>query len=234
MSTEKKPANRSNSLKDMPTSPLPLHDQLPMDQRPTLEMPRIRHERDTLILASISGITPLPVQTEMDIMIDAAWYRHFYQWIARLSGNNADKVIQLLAFLVIGGSASVVNLAIILFFDVADPAHHNDLVRHLVYSAVATEISLLYNFFLNDRFTFHAMIDQRRSWLQRCIRFHGPASVGFVLTLVLSSVFFSLTSKWPHHAVVSQAFAIIIVTAVNFMMHRFWTYRPSTASVATQ
>jgi putative flippase GtrA len=95
---------------------------------------------------------------------------------------------------------------------------------------VATEISLLYNFFLNDRYTFHSMLDASRTWLQRCIRFHGPASVGFVLTLLIFSFNHYVLEIRP---VIAQAIAIAIVTAVNFVMHRFWTFRPkSTATKA--
>ena len=182
------------------------------------------------MLAAMSGITPIPVETQAELMIDADWYRRFYAWLDRISGHKAAKITQVLSFLVIGGSASLVNLGVIFAFDVLDRAHENDVVHHAIYAAIATEISLIYNFILNDRFTFHSMIDARRSWLQRCLRFHAPASVGFVLTLVLSSLFFILTKSLPHHAVIAQAMAIVIVTAVNFLMHSLWTYRPTKAA----
>ncbi len=193
---------------------------------------------DTLILASMSGITPLPVHTKQEVMIDAAWFKRFYVWLDRATHGKADKIVPLLSFLVIGGSASLMNLIIVFICDFIDRAHHNDLLHHVIYSALGTEISLIYNFTLNDRFTFRSLIDGRRSWLQRCIRFHGPASVGFALTLGLSSLFFTLANRFsftrhlPYHSVMSQALAILIVTAVNFLMHRFWTYRSAAPAAA--
>ncbi len=236
MLSEEETVKRRSVAKTPPRASLPDMSTPPsMSQVPTRKLPRAPFaDEDTLVLASISGITPLPVATQANLIIDAGWYRRFDAWLHKVSGAKADGIMQLVSFLVIGGSASLLNLIIIFAFDLLDKTHHNDLTRHLIYSAIATEISLLYNFMLNDRFTFHAMIDQRRTWLQRCIRFHGPASVGFVLTLILSSVFFSLTQTLPHHAVIAQAMAIVIVTAVNFTMHRFWTYRPSKATAQAQ
>ncbi len=194
---------------------------------PTLKIPRIPRIE---MLASISGITPLPVVTQKDLAIDAQWYRSFYHFLdTKTNGRGAD-VIALLSFLVIGGSAAVLNLSIVLGFDIYNQRlHHN--IPYPLFVALATEISIIYNFFLNDRFTFKSLIDGRRTWLQRMLRFHGPAMVGFVLTLILSTWFHVLLAGKP--AIVPQSCALVIVTAVNFTMHRFWTYRPqSTPSAA--
>jgi putative flippase GtrA len=209
-------------------------DALTVELRTTRKLRSRSGMEDTLILASLSGITPLPVHTQ-EMMINAVWFKNLYAWLDRVSGGKAAKIVPVLSFLVIGGSASVMNLIIVFTCDFLDRAHHNELLHNLIYSAIGTEISLIYNFMLNDRFTFRALVDGRRSWLQRCIRFHGPASVGFTLTLLLYSLFFTITKPLPahyHHSVISQAMAIIIVTAVNFLMHRFWTYRSATPATA--
>ncbi len=222
---------------DAPTMKLPITDsQLAPTQKLTAQE-RISHMqthrlRQTMVmesqplLAAMSGITPLPVELQAELMIDTEWYRRFYAWLDRISGNKAAKITQLLSFLIIGGSASLLNLLIVFGLDALDP-NHNAILHHVIYAAIATEVSLIYNFMLNDRFTFRLMIDQRRTWLQRCLRFHAPASVGFVLTLVLSSVFLVVLKALPHAAEIAQALAIVIVTAVNFLMHSFWTYRPT-------
>jgi putative flippase GtrA len=163
---------------------------------------------------------------ERDRMIDAEWYRRFYGWVEKASGKRADILLPLLAFLVIGGSASLLNLSIVFALGLILGAAANTLAHHAIISAIATEISIIYDFALNDRFTFRALIDPRRTWIQRCLRFHVPASIGFVLTVSLSSLFFVLISTVPYHGVLSQAMAILIVAVVNFTMHRLWTYRP--------
>ncbi|MBA3824949.1 MAG: GtrA family protein [Ktedonobacterales bacterium] len=221
-------------VSQMPTAHVPVPDVMPPELVPTRKLRSIRPTgEDTLVLAGISGITPIPVRTQDDLIIDAVWFRSFHAWLDRASGGRAAKLMPLLSFLVIGGSASVLNLVIIFALDFIRHPMPKDLVLHTIYSAIATEVSLIYNFMLNDRFTFRALVDMRRSWLQRCIRFHGPASVGFVLTLALSNLFvILLPAHLPHNSVIAQAMAIVIVTAVNFTMHRFWTYRPSKSAAA--
>ncbi len=240
--TMKRPLVARRSMARAPQPDVAPHGPAPMHSRPA-----DRSADDTPMLAAISGITPLPVPTQAEPMIDAAWFRRFHATLDRLSGGRAAQIIPLISFVVIGGSAALVNLAIVFAFDVLDHAHHNLPVQHLIYSAIATEVSLLYNFLLNDRFTFRALVDQRRTWLQRCIRFHGPASVGFGLTLALSSLFLLTTRQvtpngiispslaaliMKHNGVVAQAMAIALVMVVNFTMHRFWTYRPRKDAVA--
>ncbi len=140
---------------------------------------------------------------------------------SRLDGythGHADEVMRLASFLVVGGLAALVNLAGVWVF-----SRYTSLPYDL-YIVLATEISLLCNFALNDRFTFHALAGIQRRWWVRCARFHGPSGVGFVLTLLIAYV--------AHHAahlppVTAQAVAILIVTLVNFSMHRLWTYRGS-------
>ncbi len=175
-----------------------------------------------------SAVEPASALRQPGLAIDAEWYRRLYHFVDTKSDGRGADVMPMLSFLVIGGSASVLNLFVVLLFDIFNHTHHY-VIAYPVYIAIATEISLIYNFFLNDRYTFKALIDGRRTWLQRMLRFHGPAMVGFFLTLVLSTFFHHLM---PHvTSIVPQSFAILIVTVVNFTMHRFWTYRPA-ASVA--
>jgi putative flippase GtrA len=203
-----------------------------VSERPTLRMRAVRFVQSQPMLFAVSGVTPVPADMHPETMINAAWFRWLYARLDRMSHGQAAKIAPLLSFLIVGGTASIVNLAIVFLCDLIDRTHHNDLTRHIIYSALATEISLLYNFALNDRFTFRSLVDRRRRWWQRCLRFHIPASVGFIMTLGLSSLFFTMTTNVPYHSILSQALAILIVTAVNFLMHRFWTYRPVKAATS--
>jgi putative flippase GtrA len=131
-------------------------------------------------------------------------------------GHSAE-VLRVVSFLVVGGLGALVNLGCVWVFSTFTPLPHE------AYIVLATEIALLFNFALNDRFTFHTQIDSRRPYWLRCLRFHGPSALGFVLTLLISS----LAYHYGHlSSLLAQAAAILIVTVVNFMMHRFWTYRP--------
>ncbi len=136
-------------------------------------------------------------------------------WLNRVSRGHAAEALRLGSFLLVGGLATLPNLACVWLFARYTPLPYD------VYIVLATELSLLCNFALNDRLTFHAL-GRQRSWWVRCLRFHGPASVGFVLTLLLSSGAHHLAHLPP---VLAQGVAIGIVTFVNFAMHRLWTYR---------
>ena len=147
-------------------------------------------------------------------------YQRAYTLVDAKTGGKAAEVQRLVTFLGVGGSASALNLACVWLFD--HLLHPTGGVAIFLVLATATEISLLANFLLNDRFTFRTLVGDHRTFWQRCRRFHGPAMVGFALTLLISN----LTHHLAHLTLTaSQAVAIVIVTVVNFLMHRHWTYR---------
>jgi putative flippase GtrA len=156
----------------------------------------------------------------------ASWYGQLHRLLDEKSNGRAEELVRVVQFLVVGGSASALNLACVGLFDkLFNPSGVWPVFFVIL---VATEISLLANFILNDRFTFRSLVSQQRTWSQRCLRFHGPASVGFVLTLLISNgihQFVTLAHGKHLPLVVGQAVAIVIVTFVNFVMHRNWTYR---------
>ena len=146
-------------------------------------------------------------------------YQAFYTLCAsRLDpytrGHTAE-IMRVVSFLIVGGLGTLVNLACVWALGFTSLPAEIDLV-------FATEIALLCNFLLNDRFTFHSLADSRRPFWLRCLRFHGPSALGFVLTLVIS---YTLLHAGHLKPVAAQAIAILVVTVVNFLMHRFWTYR---------
>jgi putative flippase GtrA len=169
--------------------------------------------------------TPALAQSPADATPFSLLQARATAWLDRRTNGRGAEAMRVIMFLIVGGSASVVNL---IFVQIQDSLFHpTGIFPVFVVSAVATEISLLYNFMLNDRFTFRALVQGQRTWVQRCIRFHGPASVGFVLTLLISGGI----HQFGHlRLVVAQAIAIVIVTVVNFFMHRHWTYRETPPS----
>jgi putative flippase GtrA len=145
-----------------------------------------------------------------------ASYAALVRWLDRWTWQHGAQLLRLMSFLVVGGVGTVVNLGCVWLFSRYTP------LPYALYIVLATEISLLCNFALNDRFTFRALVDGRRAWWLRCVRFHVPAMLGFGLTLLLSDVaHYGL--RWP--PLVAQGAAILIVTFVNFAVHHLWTYR---------
>jgi putative flippase GtrA len=95
----------------------------------------------------------------------------------------------------------------------------NSFIAYGLAFVVGTEVSIVSNFILNDRLTFSDL--HTRSWQARCLRYHVTSAGGVLLTLVSS---FSLLHLLHVPALPAQATALIIATACNFVLHRFFTY----------
>jgi dolichol-phosphate mannosyltransferase len=149
-------------------------------------------------------------------MLSSSFSRSCYARLDTYTRGHAAEVLRMVSFLFAGGLGALVNLGFVWIFSRYTSLPYD------VYIVLSTEISLIFNFMLNDRFTFHSLVDNQRPFWLRCVRFHGPSALGFVLTLVISYTAHHVGHLSP---VPAQAVAILIVTMVNFFMHRLWTYR---------
>jgi len=130
-------------------------------------------------------------------------------------------VVRLVSFLVVGGFGAVVNLVC---FSCAYYALGWPVSRLLAYAIafiIATEVSILVNFMLNDRFTFRQLHDRRRAWQARCMRHHVTSVGGTLVTLGIS---FSLLHVLHVPALLAQAMALVVATGFNFVAHHVFTY----------
>src|SRR5690348_1792845 len=88
----------------------------------------------------------------------------------RMTHGKAGVIQRAVTYLIIGGSAAVVNLTILAIF------YHFGSVHVLWYlilaNVVAYELSIMANFIPNDYFTFRHLDGHNRSWWARCLRFH--------------------------------------------------------------
>ncbi|MBA2395661.1 MAG: GtrA family protein [Ktedonobacteraceae bacterium] len=133
----------------------------------------------------------------------------------------AGQLQRFVSFAFLGGIASLVNLAI--FSAVLSrtvPADYN--VRWFLAFLLASEISIIVNFSLNDYFTFRHLPGHARSWSARCTRFHMTSISAILLTLLIN---FGLHYGLHIHPVLAQAIAILIVLFYNFTIHHLFTYR---------
>ncbi len=171
------------------------------------------------------GVTEQPDLSNQPLSRYQAFSRFCLARLDVYTRGHAAEVARLISFLIVGGFGALVNLACVWVFS------RYTALPYDVYIVLATEIALLCNFLLNDRFTFHALVGNQRPFWLRCVRFHGPSALGFVLTLLISYI--------AHHAghlapVLAQAVALLIVTFVNFSMHRLWTYRAAAQTPQNQ
>jgi putative flippase GtrA len=118
-------------------------------------------------------------------------------------------------FLLVGGTCAAFNLAIVSTLTLVTRWDYLPAVL------VATELSVLLGFILNDSITFRALAAHAGGWLQRCVRFHVGAAAGQVLTIVIGLLLIHLLGLKP---VFAQAISLAVVTVFNFIVQRFLTY----------
>ena len=123
---------------------------------------------------------------------------------------------RVLAFLVAGGVSASVTMS------TTAALTHFAGFSFLVASLVGIELGILVNFSFNDHIAFRDLSGHRRPLHVRLERFHVTCALGQSLIL-LSSLALHELLHWP--GTISQALPIALVTCVNFLMHRFWTYR---------
>jgi dolichol-phosphate mannosyltransferase len=93
-----------------------------------------------------------------------------------------------------------------------------------VASGVATELAILWNFLLNDRWTFR-LAERRHPWWHRLLRFNSVSAGGLVIT---ASVLTGLTVYFHIPLLLANLFAIGCATVWNYTMNNWWTWRRST------
>lgn len=129
-------------------------------------------------------------------------------------------------FLAVGLSGTIVNLGIL--FVLANLG-----MDHLLAALVATELSIINNFFWNDRWTFKQPGGAKSSGLARFLRFQAFASITAVMTLGLFSLF---NQGFKFHYLLAQFCAIGIATMVNFSINGWLTwglFAPARTALAT-
>ncbi len=116
-------------------------------------------------------------------------------------------------FGVVGLSGVLVNLGLLWLL-------HGEFGLHdLVAVPLAVEASILSNFLLNDRFTFH---DRRHDHVaQRLLKFN---TVSILALVVNTAVYTGLTRGFGMHYLIAEAIAIIIAFGANYTGNRHWTY----------
>lgn len=141
--------------------------------------------------------------------------------VERVSGGHAGLFQRVFNYLMFGGFAALVNLALITILDNASmPVDRH--THFAIAFVIATEVSIMTNFVPQDLVTFRHLEGHSRSWFARCLRFHMTSVGGVIVTAIVS---FSLYEYVVHNATIAQACAIIVALFFNFTFHHIFTYR---------
>jgi dolichol-phosphate mannosyltransferase len=143
------------------------------------------------------------------------------EFVAQLADLGAEQREnqRLIQFALVGLTGVLVNLLLLTGLT-------EGLDLHYVASAtIAVEASILWNFALNDAWTFH---DRREgSWWQRCWRFNAVSLAAMGVNL---SVMTALTEFASVHYALSQVAGILVAFVANYAGNLSWTYLTSEAS----
>ena len=150
--------------------------------------------------------------------------------VDRVTYGRAGVVQRLFTYLLIGGTAAVVNLAMLslLLYKVMWPTDAT--VHYIFANVVAYEVSILANFIPNDYFTFRHLAGHNRPWAVRCLRFHITSLSGVAFTFLVSGSLHFFLHLPP---LIAQAIALIVAVAFNFTVHHLFTYRHTAEPSAT-
>ena len=127
----------------------------------------------------------------------------------------SKKLEELIKFGIVGGSGVLVNMGLLFV-----------LTRYLsvrleMASAIAIEVSILSNFFLNNLWTFKKRDTLVPFWT-RLLRYHlvtGLAGIVNYLVLLL------LVKTFGLHDMLSNLIGILIGTFINYFLNSLWTWR---------
>jgi putative flippase GtrA len=122
---------------------------------------------------------------------------------------------RLVAFLFAGGVAAICTITSTALLDRFTPW------PFVLSAALGTEIGILVSFMINDLLAFRDLARDRHITL-RAMRFHVTCAIGQTVILILSVL---LHDTWHWWSALAQGVPIILVTGLNFTLHRLWTYR---------
>ncbi|HEX8728046.1 MAG TPA: GtrA family protein, partial [Ktedonobacterales bacterium] len=129
----------------------------------------------------------------------------------QVTHGKAGLIQRAVTYLIIGGTAAVVNLSILaIFFHFGSTS----VLWYLILAnVVAYELSIMANFIPNDYFTFRHLAGHNRSWWARCLRFHITSLSGVAVSSALFFVFYSWVGL---EALLAQAAALLLAVFYNF------------------
>ena len=93
-------------------------------------------------------------------------------------------------------------------------------VNHLVAAGIASEVSIVGNYTLNDRWTFGDAASSG-TWLSRLARYNAVALGGMTISLV---IMFALTTVLGVHYLIANLVAIASATLSNYALNSRFTW----------
>ncbi|MGI2335236.1 MAG: glycosyltransferase [Dehalogenimonas sp.] len=174
---------------------------------------------EVLCLSNFQNVTEMPYrfenrragQTKLSLLTQSDYLLHLISLMRR-----SGELRRVMKFIAVGASGSVVNLTIIALLT------ENGLFPYIGSGAIAFETAVIWNFMLNDRFTFKDRTATRSSYISRLARFNVVSLGGLAIYLVILGL---MTEVANVHYLISAAVGIIAAFGWNFLSNNWWTWR---------
>ena len=150
-------------------------------------------------------------QTKLSLLTQGDYIRHLFSLMRR-----SGELDRLMKFVLVGGSGTLVNLGLLALLREGAGIHY------LISGALAFEVSVIWNFLLNDRFTFSDRRRNNTGLLGRLSRFNVTSLGGFAIYLGILGF---LTEILGLHYLASAAIGILSAFGWNFIVNSRWTWR---------
>ncbi|MCS7117801.1 MAG: GtrA family protein [Thaumarchaeota archaeon] len=95
-------------------------------------------------------------------------------------------------------------------------------VESLLSAIVVTELVLVVNFFINDRWTFRSHTNPNNRFSARLLKFHVSRLGSIAVNL---ATFYTLNKVFLVHYLVAYFLAVVVAFAFNLLTSFFWVWR---------
>lgn len=123
---------------------------------------------------------------------------------------------RLIKFCIVGGTGVIVNTGVL--FLLTDVFH----ITYMISSIFAIELAILWNFFLNNIWTFKKSTN-KSSIGTKILKFHGVSIIGALINwgilVLFTDVIFHL------YYIISNLIGIAVATAWNYLVNTYYTWR---------
>ncbi len=150
------------------------------------------------------------------------WFLRLFH--IKLSDKQMEGFLQFVKFGIIGLSNTVVSYALYLgTLLLLQKCHLFPKVDYLIANVVGFVLSVLWSFYWNRKFVFHAEEGKEIPVLQALLKTYiSYAFTGLFLNSILSVLWVELLGM---SKIIAPVFNLIISVPLNFLMNKFWAFR---------
>ncbi len=143
--------------------------------------------------------------------------QEFFMNSVRLRMKSSEKLIK---FSLVGGTGIFINMLFLWLLT------EHAKIKYLYSSPIAVELSILWNFFLNNLWTFREV--KGGSFMGKLAKFHIAAAGGFAINYLILLL---LVEKFNMYYLAANLVGILVAFVWNYIINVMWTWRVAEKAV---